>query len=118
MISRTKLRMLLRPKKNEWAGDGRKMGYLSPFLFSFNHLGFPKWSNREKKKKKRHIDTQRYVSTFTFGKFTWVTYLSQRITVKYPLLSNMLTANLIKIVICESFCQLLSSKSKLSLNAK
>lgn len=57
-----------------------------------------------------------YISAFALGKFTWVTYLSQRITVKSSAVSNMLTTSTIMTVICESFCQLLSGKSKLSLN--
>lgn len=58
------------------------------------------------------------IKAFTLGKFTWVTYLSQRITVKPSAVSNMLTASIIMTVICESFCQLLSGKSKLSLNTE
>lgn len=52
-----------------------------------------------------------YINTFALGKFTWVTYLSQRITVKSSAVSNMLTTSTIMTVICESFCQLLSGKS-------
>lgn len=59
-----------------------------------------------------------YISAFTLGQFTWATYLSQRITVKSSAVSNMLTASIIMTVICESFCHLLSGKSKLSLNTE
>lgn len=59
-----------------------------------------------------------FISTFTLGKFTFMTYLSQRITVTSSAVSSLLTANIIMTVICESFCQLLSGKIKLSLNTE
>lgn len=57
-----------------------------------------------------------FISTFTLGRFTFMAYLSQRIT--SSAVSSLLTANIIMTVICESFCQLLSGKSKLSLNTE
>lgn len=59
-----------------------------------------------------------FINTFTLGKFTFMTYLSQRITVTSSAVSSLLTANIIMTVICESFCQLLSGKSKLSLSTE